>query len=116
MARECHLPGRGRQLTFRYPRTDPGVLLPGILHRTPRKREDGWRSVKKKMKSHEKQGMTTTPLRVHEGREEIENFLRACRTYPVRFASNPRISFEQHLFNISTGKDAPSGERRAARN
>jgi hypothetical protein len=55
--------------------------------------------------------MRSTHLREREGWTEIQNFLRACRSYPARFASNPQISFEQHLFNISTGHDASPRER-----
>ena len=117
MARECHLRWRGRRLTFCHPPKQIQVYSsPEFCIELSRKRVNGWRPVKKKMKSKEKHGMTTTPLRVHAGREAMENYLRACRTYPVRFARNPGISFEQHLLNVSTKKDAPSGERRTARN
>ncbi len=32
---------------------------------------------------------------------EIRNFLRALNSYPKRFADNPYVSFEQHLFSIA---------------
>ena len=32
--------------------------------------------------------------------EEIETFLNALSSYPERFARDPYVSFEQHLFSI----------------
>jgi len=32
--------------------------------------------------------------------QEVDSFLRAINSYPERFASDPRISFEQHLGSI----------------
>ena len=42
---------------------------------------------------------------------EIDNFLRAIRSYPESFAHNPRLSFEQHLFSIMGSEVPASGER-----
>jgi hypothetical protein len=67
------------------------------------------------MKSKENPQMTSADSPAREGEKEIQNFLRACRSYPARFASNPRISFEQHLFSFSSDLDAPSRERRSER-
>jgi len=39
---------------------------------------------------------------------EIDNFLRALRSYPECFAHNPRLSFEQHLVRIM-GSEVPTG-------
>ena len=39
---------------------------------------------------------------------EIDNYLRALRSYPESFAHNPRLSFEQHLFSIM-GSEVPTG-------
>ena len=33
-----------------------------------------------------------------EARREIEHFKRALNSYPDRFAREPHLSFEQHLF------------------
>jgi hypothetical protein len=35
-----------------------------------------------------------------EGQQDIDNFLRALRSYPDHFAREPRLSFEQHMFSI----------------
>jgi hypothetical protein len=48
-----------------------------------------------------------------EVRREIENFLRALSSYPDRFARDPYLSFEQHLFSIaSANQPATAGEGR----
>ncbi len=44
--------------------------------------------------------------------QEIDNFLRALRSYPESFAHNPQLSFEQHLFRIMTSELASRGEHR----
>jgi hypothetical protein len=41
--------------------------------------------------------------REREVRREIETFFRALSSYPDRFARNPYLSFEQHLFSIASG-------------
>jgi hypothetical protein len=33
--------------------------------------------------------------------EEIQKFVKAVSSYPARFASNPEITFEQHLLHVS---------------
>ena len=38
--------------------------------------------------------------REHEVQQEIETFLAALDSYPARFARNPYLSFEQHLFSV----------------
>ena len=35
-----------------------------------------------------------------EGKEDIDNFLRALSSYPDHFAREPHLSFEQHMFSI----------------
>lgn len=45
--------------------------------------------------------------------QEIENFLRALSSYPDRFACDPALSFEQHLFRIAAAN--PSHEAGAER-
>jgi len=39
--------------------------------------------------------------RDREVQEEIDNFLQALNSYPDRFAREPHLSFEQHLFRLS---------------
>ena len=34
--------------------------------------------------------------------KEIDTFLNALDSYPERFARNPYLSFEQHLFSVVT--------------
>jgi len=48
--------------------------------------------------------------RDREVQQEIDNFLRALSSYPDRFAHEPQLSFEQHLFRISA-----AGETRTDR-
>jgi hypothetical protein len=33
--------------------------------------------------------------------QEIQNFLKAINSYPERFAQDPQLSFEDHLFTIT---------------
>ncbi len=33
--------------------------------------------------------------------QEIQNFLKAIHSYPERFALDPQLSFEDHLFTIT---------------
>ena len=40
--------------------------------------------------------------RAPEGQQEIETFLAALSSYPERFARNPYLTFEQHLFSVVT--------------
>jgi hypothetical protein len=44
---------------------------------------------------------------------EIKMFLSALGSYPDRFAREPNLSFEQHLFRVvATSQVATGGERR----
>lgn len=48
-----------------------------------------------------------------ETRREIEHFKRAINSYADRFAREPHLSFEQHLFRLAaTSRLAEAGERR----
>jgi hypothetical protein len=41
-------------------------------------------------------------------RIEIQSFLQALRSYPKRFARNPRLSFEEHCSGlVQTAKSEP---------
>jgi hypothetical protein len=46
--------------------------------------------------------------RENEVQREIDSFLRAVNSYPDRFAREPYLSFQQHLFNIVTAEPARS--------
>ncbi len=37
--------------------------------------------------------------------------MRALSSYPERFADNPYLSFEQHLFRVASGQLAGEGSR-----
>jgi hypothetical protein len=39
--------------------------------------------------------------RQRQAQEEIDNFLKAMSSYPERFAVDPSLSFEEHLFTIT---------------
>ena len=47
--------------------------------------------------------------RKREVQQEIDNFLRALSSYPKRFAHDPYLSFEQHLFSIMATGHASRG-------
>jgi len=51
--------------------------------------------------------------RNREVRQEIDAFLQALSSYPDRFAREPYLSFEQHLFSI-TAESNSAAERRKA--
>lgn len=42
-------------------------------------------------------------VRDEEARREVQSFLHALRTYPDRFACEPKLSFEQHFFQVAAG-------------
>ena len=42
--------------------------------------------------------------------EEIETFLNALSSYPARFARDPYVSFEQHLFSIVASSHVLMGD------
>ena len=51
--------------------------------------------------------------RRREVQQEIDNYLLALSSYPDRFAHDPCVSFEQHLFSMmAAGHTSRSGERR----
>lgn len=54
--------------------------------------------------------------RDQEVQQEIEAFLQALSSYPDRFAREPYLSFEQHLFRITAAnhQQALAGDRRKA--
>jgi hypothetical protein len=58
-------------------------------------------------------GLSET-VRQQEVQQEIESFLRALSSYPDRFARDPGLSFERHLFSISAPQQACTavGDRR----
>ncbi|HEX8817926.1 MAG TPA: hypothetical protein VF753_20730 [Terriglobales bacterium] len=71
------------------------------------------------------QGSSSLPkpvLRDDLTQREVRNFLRALRTYPDRFAEQPQLSFEQHLFETAAigipadciPADSPRAFRKAA--
>jgi len=53
--------------------------------------------------------------RERDVQNEIRNFLSALVSYPDRFATDPDLSFEQHLFQWVAANQMPSraGNRRA---
>lgn len=42
---------------------------------------------------------------------EIETFLRALNSYPDRFAREPYLSFQQHLFSLAIAPQSALEER-----
>jgi hypothetical protein len=50
--------------------------------------------------------------RRREVQQEIDNYLLALSSYPDRFADDPCVSFEQHLFSMmAAGHTSRSDER-----
>jgi len=47
--------------------------------------------------------------RQREVQHEIDNFLQALNSYPDRFAREPYLTFEQHLFSIAAAGRMISG-------
>jgi hypothetical protein len=50
--------------------------------------------------------------RERDVKQEIENFLNALSSYPDRFAQEPRLSFQEHLFDVEMASQQASGGRR----
>ncbi|MFZ0803498.1 MAG: hypothetical protein WAN70_15145 [Terriglobales bacterium] len=49
-------------------------------------------------------------IRRREVQQEIENYLLALSSYPERFADDPYVSFEQHLYSmIAAGQTVRNG-------
>jgi len=49
-----------------------------------------------------------------EVQREIENYLQALSSYPERFAGDPCVSFEQHLFSMMAAGHAVRNGRNCA--
>jgi hypothetical protein len=47
-----------------------------------------------------------------EVQQEIENFLNALESYPDRFARDPYLSFEQHLYSVAAENHSVTDRRR----
>lgn len=47
-------------------------------------------------------------LRNKQVRREIQRFLQALDSYPDRFARNPGITFEQHLWSLVSARQTPT--------
>jgi hypothetical protein len=50
--------------------------------------------------------------RERDVQHEIKSFLSALVTYPERFAVEPDLSFEQHLFQLVAANQLAHGEQR----
>ena len=46
-----------------------------------------------------------------DAQHEIKSFLSALASYPERFALEPDLSFEQHLFQLVAANQLANGER-----
>jgi len=106
LARRCHLQTAKRELPFARRFRDSQL----------NRRHSLWKPVVRDVKSGRRRPMASASsgaVRRREVRREIENFLQALNSYPDRFARNPCISFEQHLFSIAS-QVALSGARRRA--
>jgi hypothetical protein len=67
------------------------------------------------MKTHKYQPESLSDVETSRRREvqqEIDNYLLALSSYPDRFAQDPCVSFEQHLFSMmAAGHTSRRGER-----
>jgi hypothetical protein len=43
----------------------------------------------------------------YRAEQEVQNFLKAIHSYPERFAQDPKLSFEDHLFTITAQGEQP---------
>jgi hypothetical protein len=43
----------------------------------------------------------------YKAEQEIDNFLKAIHSYADRFAQDPELSFEDHLFTITAQSEQP---------
>ncbi|HEX3352087.1 MAG: hypothetical protein ACRD3H_03805 [Terriglobales bacterium] len=50
--------------------------------------------------------------RERDAEQEIKSFLSALVSYPARFARQPDLSFEQHLFQLVAGNRVAGSEHR----
>ena len=55
---------------------------------------------------------STDRERQRDVQQEIETFLTALSSYPDRFARDPCLSFEQHLFSLAAAKPVSDDPRR----
>jgi hypothetical protein len=53
-------------------------------------------------KKTDKFASTSSSPRRDQTQREVKDFMRALRSYPERFADNPCLSFEQHLFLVAS--------------
>jgi hypothetical protein len=67
--------------------------------------------MKSKMRHHVQPRESVEP-RNEEVRREIQGFLRAIESYPERVASDPRVTFQQHLCSIFAASHRKHFEQR----
>ncbi|MFZ0287095.1 MAG: hypothetical protein WAL32_17850 [Terriglobales bacterium] len=67
-----------------------------------------------KTEKYQPEGLSVAEVaRRREVQQEIENYLLALSSYPERFAHDPCVSFEQHLFSMmAAGQTSRTGDRR----
>ena len=62
------------------------------------------------MRSNKIQALTQSLSEVkqeYQAEKEIQNFLKAMHSYPERFAQDPGLSFDDHLFMITAQSEQP---------
>jgi hypothetical protein len=69
-----------------------------------------------KTQKYQPEGLSATETtRRQEVQAEIDNYLLALSSYPERFADDPYVSFEQHLYSMmAAGHTFRNGDRRNA--
>jgi hypothetical protein len=69
----------------------------------------------KTQKYHPESLSVAETVRRQEVQAEIDNYLLALSSYPERFADDPYVSFEQHLYSMmAAGHTFRNGDRRNA--
>jgi hypothetical protein len=63
-----------------------------------------------KVRMHHVQPREMVSLGNERVRLEIQSFLKALDSYPDRFAKEPKVSFEQHLWSLVNGKADPRSQ------
>lgn len=100
----CHLQIQACPLAFVFPQKEalpdsPGIFQQMTCETTVSRWLLGGRGMK--IRKNAADGELASARREGEVRREIETFLLALSSYPDRFAREPYLSFEQHLFRIS---------------
>jgi hypothetical protein len=63
------------------------------------------------MNLQEKRTTKSAILSECDAQDEIQKFVKAVSSYPAHFASNPGITFEEHLMHVSEESEKKQAEQ-----